>query len=173
MYSISAQWRETVTRVPAPIVGVAPVLLQFSVANATSPWSVTVNGYTTNAAAGQTSVSVNIWDSTAVDWAIGVGAWNRRDQLMIQRTGSIPAAGGFTIAVIPVAVIYAPPQDSEKRSTATYAQGNTVGTSVTYDFNSRPHYQGQRPFLEQRRGLLHEVCARMPVQVAPLLLPTT
>jgi hypothetical protein len=136
MFSISAQWRETVTRVPAPIVPLAPVLLQFSVGNAPIPWSVTVNGYTTNVPAGQASVSVNVWDMTAIDWTLQYGNNIRKDQLMIQRPGSIPAAGGFTIPVIPVAVIYAPLQDSEKKSFATYAQGDTVGTSVIYDFST-------------------------------------
>jgi hypothetical protein len=56
-HSINAQGRETVTRVPAPSVPVAAVLLQFNVTNFTGPWSVTVDGYTTNAAAGQASVS--------------------------------------------------------------------------------------------------------------------
>jgi hypothetical protein len=40
---------------------------------------------------------------------------------------------------------------------------------------SRPRYQGQRPFLEQREGLLLVVCARIcawaPAQAAPSLVP--
>jgi hypothetical protein len=135
-YSINAQGRETVTRVPAPSVPVAPVLLQFNVTNFTGPWSVTVDGYTTNAAAGQASVSVNAWDITTHNWTLQAGAGGHRDRLFIQRTESIPAAGGFTIPLLPVAVVYAPPADSENKSTATYAQGNTVGTSITYDFST-------------------------------------
>ena len=135
-YSINAQGRETVTRVPAPVVPVAPVLLQFNVTNFTGPWSVTVDGYTTNAAAGQASVSVNAWDITAHNWTLQAGAGGHQDRLYIQRTGSIPAFGGFTIPLLPVAIVYAPPADSENKSTATYAQGNTVGTSVTYDFST-------------------------------------
>ena len=73
-HSIDAQGRETVTRVPAPSVPVAPVLLQFNVTNFTGPWSVTVDGYTTNAAAGQASVSVNAWDITTHNWTLQAGA---------------------------------------------------------------------------------------------------
>ena len=134
--SINAQWRETVTREPAPVVPLAPVLLQFNVTNTTGPWSVTVDGYTTNVAAGLASVSVNVWDRTAHQWTLQVGAGGHQDQLMIQRKGSIPAAGGFTIPVLPVAIVYAPPADSGKKSTATYAEGDTVGTSITYDFST-------------------------------------
>jgi hypothetical protein len=136
MVTIDAQWRETITREPAPIVAVAPVLLQFNVTNTTDPWSVTIAGYTTNAAAGQTSVSVNAWDRTALQWTLQVGGASHQDRLIIQRDVSIPAAGGFTIPVLPVAIIYAPPADSAKKSTASYAQGNTVGTSITYDFST-------------------------------------
>ena len=136
MVSIDAQWRETVTREPAPVVPLAPVLLQFNVTNTTGPWSVTVDGYTTNVAAGLASVSVNVWDRTAHQWTLQVGAGGHQDKLMIQRKGSIPAAGGFTIPVLPVAIVYAPPADSGKKSTATYAEGDTVGTSITYDFST-------------------------------------
>jgi hypothetical protein len=135
-HSINAQGRETVTRVPAPSVPVAPVLLQFNVTNFTGPWSVTVDGYTTNAAAGQASVSVNAWDITTHNWTLQAGGGGHQDRLFIQRTESIPAAGGFTIPVLPVAYVYALPVDQVKGSKATYAQGNTVGTSVSYDFST-------------------------------------
>jgi hypothetical protein len=133
---INAQWHETTTREPAPIVSVAPVMLQFNVANYTGPWSVTVNGSTSTAVAGQTSLSVNAWDYVNVQWTLGAGMGSHSDRLLIQRTGSLPAAGAFMIPVVPVAIIYAPPVDSQKKSTATYGQGNTVGTSITYDFNT-------------------------------------
>ncbi len=129
---------------PAPSVPVAPVLLQFNVTNFTGPWSVTVDGYTTNAAAGQASVSVNAWDITTHNWTLQAGAGGHQDRLFIQRTESIPAAGGFTIPLLPAAIVYAPPADSENKSTATYAQGNTVGTSITYDF-STDHNQTVEP----------------------------
>ena len=135
-YSINAQGRETITRVPAPSVPVAPVLLQFNVTNFTGPWSVTVDGYTTGAAAGQASVAVNAWDITAHNWTLQAGAGGHQDRLFIQRTGSIPAAGGFTIPVLPVTILGAPPADSVGGSKATYAQGDTVGTSVTCDFST-------------------------------------
>jgi hypothetical protein len=135
-FSIDAQWRETITREPAPIIPVAPVLLQFSVANTVGPWSVTVGGFTTTVAAGQTSVSVNVWDRTALQWTLAVGTASHQDRLVIQRKASIPAAGGFMIPMLPVAIIYAPPVDSARKSTATYGQSDTVGTSVVYDFST-------------------------------------
>lgn len=134
--TIDARWRQTITLVPAPKVGLAPVLLQFAIANAASPWSVTVGGFTTSVPAGQSTVLVSIWDRTIVPWSIHAGASTYADQLMIQRTAALPGLGAFTIPVIPVAIVYAPPKDSLGRSVATYGVGNTVGTVVSYDFSS-------------------------------------
>ena len=126
--------RETVTRVPAPVVPVAPVLLQFNVTNFTGPWSVTVDGYTTNAAAGQASVSVNAWDITAHNWTLQAGAGGHQDRLS-SSAPEHPAAGGFTIPLLPVAIVYAPPADSETRAPrptprATQSEPRSPTTSV-------------------------------------------
>ena len=55
---------------------------------------------------------------------------------MIQRPAGLPGAGAFTIPVIPVAIIYAPPVDSLGKSVATYGVSDTVGTTVSYDFST-------------------------------------
>jgi len=134
--TVDRSWRQTITRVPAPQVGFAPVLLRFTVQNAATSWNVTVNGLTTSAPAGQTSLSVSIWDRTDVAWSIRAGTRIHSDKLMINRPSGLPGAGAFTIPVIPVAIIYAPPADSLGRSVATYGAGDTVGTTVSYDFST-------------------------------------
>ena len=48
---------------------------------------------------------------------------------------SFPLYGAFTIPVIPIAIVYAPPADSQKKSTATYGTSDSIGTSVSYDFS--------------------------------------
>lgn len=134
--TVDKQWRQTITLVPAPKVPLAPVLLQFRIKNAATSWSVTVGGSTTSAPASQASISVSIWDWTTVAWSIRAGASTYGDKLMIQRPAGLPGAGAFTIPVIPVAIIYAPPVDSLGRSIATYGVSNTVGTTVSYDFST-------------------------------------
>jgi len=134
--SINAQWRRTTTVIPAPLVAVAPVLLQFSVANTSGPWSVTVNGYTQSAGAGQTSLSVNVWDKTVFEWSIRAGGASHSDQFRIQRQAGIPAFGAFTIPVIPVSIVYAPPADSQGKSTASYGETDTVGTTISWDLST-------------------------------------
>jgi hypothetical protein len=134
--TIDAQWHMTITSVPAPLVAVAPVLLQFTVANASTPWSVTVGGSSHSAPAGQNTLIINVWDREILPWTIQAGAKNHVDSLRIQRKASIPAVGAFTIPVIPAAIVYAPPADSQQKSSASYGTTDTVGTTISWDFST-------------------------------------
>ena len=135
--TIDEQWRQTTTTVPAPIVPIEPVQLQFTVENFSAAWSVTVNGFTQNVPAGQTTATVNAWDRTIIPWSIQTGAKGHSDNLRVQRNTAIPIFGGFTIPVLPVAIVYAPPADSQGRSSASYSkQTDTVGTTVSWDLNT-------------------------------------
>jgi hypothetical protein len=134
--TINAQWQRTITSVPAPKVPLAPVQLNFSVANTSAAWSVTVNGKTTTVPSGQTTLNVGIWDLDHAAWTVQAGASSYHDTLRIQRPGPIPATGGFTIPIIPVSIIYAPPADSLKLSTGSYGAGDTVGTTMSYEFST-------------------------------------
>jgi hypothetical protein len=132
--TIDAQWHRTIKTIPAPKVPLAPVELRFSVKNESGPWSVTVNGSTTTAPPGQTSLTVSIWDGTQASWTIRAGGQSHGDQVMIQRPGQLVGAGVFTIPVIPVSIVYAPPADSTKKSTASVGVTDTVGTTTSYDY---------------------------------------
>jgi hypothetical protein len=130
--TIDSTWHRTITSTPAPKVSLAPVLLRFSVTNASAPWSVSAAGITVSASAGQDSLVVNVWDSASVGWTMTAGDVTVHDSLRIQRPAGPPAValGAFTIPVLPVTIVYAPPADSLKLSTATYTTAHTVGTSV-------------------------------------------
>ena len=150
---INAKFQETTTSVPAPQVPLAPVLLEFSITNASAGWSVTVGGTTVSAPATQTSLTVSIWDTVVVGWSIKCGSKSHSDRLQIQRPGGISdyGVGAFTIPVVPVAIVYAPPADSLNKSVATYTQGSTIGTTVTNSFetdtsNTVPQYTAASNF---------------------------
>jgi hypothetical protein len=130
--TIDSTWHRTITSTPAPKVALAPVLLRFSVTSTSAAWSVTAAGVTLSAPAGQDSLLVNAWDAQAVAWSVTAGGVTVSDSLRIQRPAGPPAAalGAFTIPVLPVTIVYAPPADSLKLSTATYTTAHTVGTSV-------------------------------------------
>ncbi len=134
--TVSPAWRQTITTVPAPHVPLAPVLLRFSIVNAATTWSVTANGTTVSAPPTQSTILVDVWDAAVIGWNIVTGGVRRQDSLRLQRpAGALSAAlGAFTVPVLPVSIIYAPPADSLGASTATYTAAQTVGTTV--DFGS-------------------------------------
>ncbi len=130
--TIDSTWHRTITSIPAPKAPLAPVQLRFSVANISAGWSVSAAGVTLSAPAGQDSLLVNAWDAQGAGWSMTAGGVSVNDSLRIQRPAGPPpgALGAFTIPVLPVTIVYAPPADSLKLSTATYTTANTVGTSV-------------------------------------------
>lgn len=136
--TINAKWQRTITVVPAPVVQLAPVLLEFSVPGPAGAWSVTVNGTVVSAAPGQVSLKVGIWDAEIANWTIQAGGRSHSDTLRIQRpAGALGlGVGAFTIPVLPVTIVYAPPADSLQRSVASYSTGQTVGTTDTYSFGT-------------------------------------
>jgi len=136
--TIDATWHQTITSTPAPAVPLAPVLLRFAVSAAPTAWSVTAAGRTRVAPAGQTVLLVDVWDATVVNWTITAGALSAHDGLRLQRPVGPPPAGlgAFTIPVLPLSVVYAPPADAHGQSTAAYSTGHTVGTSVDIGFSN-------------------------------------
>ena len=136
--TISGSWRRTITSVPAPFVPLAPVLLQFSILNAATSWNVRVNGTTVSAPPTQGTILVDVWDAADLSWSIVTGSLSSRDSLRLQRpAGALSAAlGAFTIPVLPVSIVYAPPADSLGASSATYTAAQTVGTTVDFGFSN-------------------------------------
>ncbi|MGH7068027.1 MAG: hypothetical protein ACREFP_25100 [Acetobacteraceae bacterium] len=130
-------WRRTITIQPAPKAALQRLQLVFAVSRPLPQvWSVTANGITVTASASQTSVSVDIWDASTAQWTGQANGISHSDSLLIHRPAGVVggALGAFTIPVSPVTIIYAPPADSLRASTASYAEGQTVG--CTTDFSS-------------------------------------
>lgn len=146
--SIDARFHRTITTEPAPHVPLAPVLVKFSVTNAATSWTVRVNGADTSVRAGRSSVLVDVWDAAAARWRISIGSRVRSDIVWFQRPhGPHPAAlGAFTIPVLPLTIVYAPPVDSLGASSAKYSAAKTVGSTVdfgvTTDVSSTVPVQG-------------------------------
>lgn len=137
--TIDNQWRRTIHSTPAPKIPLEPAFLRFSITHATSDaWSVTLNGTTRTAEPGDTSLAVNGWDSEILNWTITANGKSYSDTLRVQRPAgdlTYGALGAFTIPVLPVAVVYAPPADSKGQSSASYVEGETVGSSVTFSWS--------------------------------------
>jgi hypothetical protein len=137
--TIDSRWRRTTTRSPAPKAPLQPVLLVFSVSRPVpGGWSASANGETFQADSGQTTLSASIWDAAITPWSINAGGRSHSETIRIQRPAGWlgGALGGFTIPILPVTIIYAPPADSLGKSTATYTTGQSVGQTVTLDTSS-------------------------------------
>ena len=133
--SINSRWIRTITTEPAPHVALGPVQLVFNVSRPLPQgWSVTANGTTAQADGTQTNLSIDIWDAENASWTIQANGFSHTDALRIQRPAGIlgGALGAFTIPVLPVTIVYAPPVNSLNKSTATYAQGQTVGQTTDF-----------------------------------------
>ncbi len=170
--TIDSSWHETVTSVPAPIVPLAPVLLRFSVSKAPAEWSVRAAGVQ-KVPAGQTSLLVNVWDAAKVSWTLTAGGVTVTDSLLIQRPAGPPAAalGAFTIPVLPVTIVYAPPADSLGLSTASYTTAETVGTSVDVGIGNETSSTvpvRATGFVGQLQGFIGALTAEAAVLNAPV-----
>ena len=111
--TIDSHWRQTFTTVPASKVGLTPVLLKFGIKNHGGSWNVNARGESVVVPAGQSSITVNIWDLTIINWSIQFGSMSHADRQIIQRSADkIVGAGAFTIPALPLAIVYAPPADT-------------------------------------------------------------
>jgi len=113
--TIDKHWRLTFTTVPAPKVGLVPVLLKFGIKNqGGGTWSVNVSGLPVTVPASQSSVTLNIWDVAVVDWSIYFGNMSHADRIMIQRSADkIVGAGAFTCG--PLSSLPGPPLTNTER----------------------------------------------------------
>lgn len=91
---------------------------------------------------GASSLTVSVGKSTEADWRIRRGTTNVEDTIEIRRPNVI-GAGAFTIAALPVSMVYEPPQFDGGLSYASASSSQSVGSSVgTADSTSR---QSSRP----------------------------
>ena len=137
--SINSRWIRTVTTEPAPHVVLGPVQLVFNISRPLAQgWSVTTGGITVQADDTQTSLSIDIWDEDSASWTMQANGFSHSNSLRIQRPAGIlgGALGAFTIPVLPVTIVYAPPVNSLKKSLATYAEGQTVGQTTDFATSS-------------------------------------
>lgn len=125
-------------RVPEITINAIDVGVRFVVENATTPFSVVVNGTKVVPSAGQTAVMVNIKDAKQVDWSIQYGTRRAFGTFTVRRS-PWPLAGAFTIPALPVAILYEPPMDHAKQNKTMMTGQSQVGTSVTTSFSSVDH----------------------------------
>ncbi len=151
---------------PTVVARARSVGLIFKVVNPGSSFVATANGVSVTAPANATSVTVPVTgrpvpgDTTKaqwkVDWRVSSGAKSYRDSLVIDRMSF--GLGAFTIPVLPVAIVYDPPQDTQRDNTESYGTSETHGSTVTLALTSQNSLGGEastqfQPFVDFYSGL--------------------
>lgn len=100
----------------------------------------------------QTSLTVDIGTASAVpfrvssgskSWSPPSGSYDPHTHVLTAYLPStivrppIIGAGAFTVPVLPVAIVYAPPADSQNKNTATYQFAQTTGVTITSAFSEQ------------------------------------
>jgi hypothetical protein len=136
---------------------VRAVLTFSATSRGTQPFSVTVNGATTSAQAGATTISVDVARTTDVSWSLRLGTTVVSDRLFISRQGVL-GAGVFTLSALPISLLYEPPQTGAGLSSTSILTSQTVGTSITAgqsqeNSTSKPKFVGVSAFIEKLQGV--------------------
>ena len=134
----------------------APVLLSraqrialvFAVTHPQGAFTATVNGKTTSVSAPATSVTVPLAGQPAPDdpmgarwlvsWRVTTGTKSYSDSLVIDRMSF--GLGAFTIPVLPVAIVYDPPQDNAHDDVEVFSTSSAHGSTVSISLNTQSGY---------------------------------
>ena len=151
---------------PVLVARARKVDLLFRVVNAQGTITATANGTAASAPPSAGSVVVPVTGNPApgdtahsrwnVKWRVASSGKSYADSLIIDRMSF--GLGAFTIPVLPVAIIYDPPQDNLRENTETYASSVTYGTNVTLSLSSQSGFTGETstmfsPFVDFYSGL--------------------
>lgn len=92
--------------------------------------TLTANGKTATSSGGHVVLDVGTAD--VVDWTLRSGSYSVTDKLFISRP-EVGGVGAFTVAALPVTIVYEPPQNAAhtNSASASFAQESTVVTTVS------------------------------------------
>ena len=129
------------------------VALLFHVANAQGTITASANGTGASAPANAGSVVVAVTGNPVagdeaqsqwrVKWHVAASGRSHSDSLTIDRVSF--GLGAFTIPVLPVAIVYDPPQDNLHENTETYSSSTTYGSTVTLSLSAQNGFTGEAP----------------------------
>ena len=131
---------------PEADINAVGAVLVFHTPYYVSPFRVTVDGVTTTAPTGATSISVDVRRAKNVHWTLTSGGATASDQLNIGRPGVI-GAGVFTVGALPISLLYEPPQSGSGLSYTSITTTEKIGSSISVtheqeESTSRPSFAG-------------------------------
>ena len=108
------------------IYGISAVLT-FDVPNGVT---LTANGKTAASSGGR--VTLDVGNADTVDWTLRSGSYSYTDKLILSRP-EVGGVGAFTVAALPVTIVYEPPQNAARTNfaSASFGDERTVVTTVS------------------------------------------
>ncbi|RYG77443.1 MAG: hypothetical protein EON59_17240, partial [Alphaproteobacteria bacterium] len=123
---------------PTIPINAISAILKFNVPNGVT---LTANGTSVQSSNGQ--AIVNVGKADLVDWTLKSGAYSFSDKVLISRR-DVAGLGAFTIAALPISIIYEPPQNAGRTNSAniqltsesavidTISNGNSTTSTPTW-----------------------------------------
>jgi hypothetical protein len=124
----------TLTGGKVEAINVFNLTLRFEVTSRVGNVSVSVSGHPTVQAAAS-YVDVPVGTASAVDFTISCNGKSFSPEIPLLIDRPIAGAGAMTIPALPVAVIYAPPVDSQKMNVASWTSSDSAGNTTTLAFS--------------------------------------
>ena len=128
---------ETLTGGQALAVNVFDLKLRFDVTGQKGTFTVNVPGHKSGTAPqGQSSVVVDVGAATEVNFTLICDGNSFTPELPLKIDRPAIAAGAMTIPAWPVAIVYAPPVDAQKKNTASLSNTDSIGATTTVSFTA-------------------------------------
>lgn len=114
-------------------MNIVNVQLRFNITNRQGrDFVLSVPGFAdVHAPAGQNFVTLDVGPVGGADFTLTCGGKTFESQLPVAINRPLVGAGAFAVPALPVAIVYAPPVDQNRKNTSTWSFGTTTGTSTT------------------------------------------
>ena len=131
------------TMTPSVDIDAVRAVLTFQITNrGTKTVTLTVAGQSVTAPAGATSISIDVGMAPQAAWTLTVGGASVHDTVNIAR--DLANVGIFSIPVLPLGIVYEPPQDQAKTNVASMSSSETTitvqGLTSTRDSSSKTSF---------------------------------
>lgn len=125
-YWINPFTRKPQAMVPGASINGIDAIAVFSVSS--GGLTVTANGITASSTTG--TVKINVGRAQKVEWTLQAGGHQRSDKFTLSRPGVI-GAGAFTVAALPISIVYEPPMNQAKTNSASVGFRQEMTTITT------------------------------------------
>jgi hypothetical protein len=145
--------REIIATITA--LNVENVTLQFNVVNRQGrDFVLSVPGYAAvHAPAGQDFVTLNVAQASVIDRFVLTCGKRFMSQGPIEIQHKLVGLGVFTLPALPLALVYAPPPDQNKKNTASWSFSNSMGINFSVGTSQKNSSQTPDPQFNTPAGL--------------------